>query len=238
MLVAVVPAVFILTPRKRRRQLYFASRKAKLSVGVEPKKKRKDRPTKDDGVWDEPLPEARRTVNISDKMIVVAYYNKLLGEEKKAKQTLAEPRAVKASRDQKAAMKEAKNRAKEVMKRNKQKMCQEKYPTIVGNAMVWKWRRSSIKERWQDLPAQVAQKVTTTPNLWRQRHGAPCRARKTGKNCMIPEVIQSQLDFLILAHARGLSDVSERREAITAETVATWLADRYETNKESYPCPS
>ena len=208
-------------PRKRRRQLWFAKKKNHRTVGVASEPKRKSRQTKDDGAWAQPLPDARRSINIADKLKVVAFYNQLLKEEAEAKTIVAEPRVVGASADQRRAAKESKRQAKEILKRNKQELCKKKFPTIVGQAYVWKWRKASIKEKWDSLPPQVSQNVSTTPNLWRKRQGLSGRGRAVGQSSHVPEQIQVHLDHLVLAHARGRSDITERREAITVDTIAT-----------------
>ena len=211
-------------PRKRRRQLYFARKTAKKTVGLggEEKKKRK-KPTRDQGVWTEALPEPRTKTFIKDKLKVVEYYLKLQEEEQKAKEILAEPVNIAAPEEVKAAQQAAQRKARALLKQNKEEKCRKAFPTILQKAYAWKWAKTAKREGWFDLPVQMQGTLVTTPNIWRKKIGLKPRAREIGKTQMVPDILQKELDHLILEHARGNSDVSERREVITASIVATCL---------------
>ena len=214
------------TRRKRRRQNYMCKRQAFKAVDGDQKdgkKPRKERPTLDGGIFDQAPPTARRSITIYDKLTVIKYYEQLEKEENEARDTMAEPKNVKASREERKALKVAKKAAKERLKRNKQHACKKAYPDIVGKCAVWKWIKTAKYECWAQLPEPVQRKLKATPNSWRKKCGCKTKGRQAGDSSSVPAEIQKELDFLVLDHAVGRSDVSERREAITTDNVAPWL---------------
>ena len=187
------------------------------------KKRRKERPTIDGGQFDRPLPKQRRRIFIADKMKVLSFYKKLLTDEKEAKDVVAAPKRKLASAQERKDLKQAKKIAKEKLRRNKQFLCQKAFPEIVGKSYVWKWWKTAKREAWDQLPEQVQWRLVATPNTWRAKLGLPRKGREEFRRSKIPEPIQIELDFLVLEHARGRSDVSERREVVTTDHVAAWL---------------
>ena len=174
-------------------------------------------------MFDQPLPTTRRVITIYDKMQVVQFYQKLQKEEREARLTLAEPKNACATREERDALKAAKKMAKDRMKRNKQHACKKAFGAIVGSASVWKWVKTAKHEAWSQLPEQVQRKLSATPNAWRAKCGLKKKGRNVGSG-VVPLEIQQELDHLILDHALGRSEVSERREAITTDTVVPWNA--------------
>lgn len=215
-------SAFFWQPRKRRRQLYFAQKDIKKSIAGSPISKRKrKRPTLDEGEWETQLPEHRHLVCIADKLKVIRYYKELNSVFQQAKDTIAEPVDVNATAEEKEMQKQAKEEAKKMLFQNKETLCRQKFPEIVKRSYVWKWVKTSNQECWEDLPPQVAAKTVATPNSWRRRNG--CKAKGRAQGGSVPKEIQQELDHLVLEMSQGLSEVSERKEAVTADQIATWL---------------
>lgn len=206
--------------RKRRRQAWHAKH-------FHTKKKggkwagRKTRPTKDQGKFDAPLKQPRRRICIADKLKVIAFYQKLKAEKKasiveqgKAKKEVGNLHH-RSDSDSSLGKQTSSNTI------NLEQQCREKFPDIVGNAVVCKWIVTAAREGWSKLPKQVARRVCTTPNEWRQKFGLSSRGRKQGGN--VPYVLQVELDRLVSEMTAGMSDICERKEVVTAEDVVFWI---------------
>lgn len=108
---------------------------------------------------------------------------------------------------------------KELMKKNLEKECRREFKEIVGKSIVLKWVRAAEKEKWFELPEAVRTRMSTTGNSWRRKHGIPVRARQPG-GC-VPYPLQVELDRLVMEITQGCSDVTERREIVTAEHIVS-----------------
>lgn len=205
--------------RKRRRQAWHAKH-------FHTKKKdgkwagRKARPTKDQGQFDAPLKQPRRVICIADKLKVIAFYQKMKAEKNKKKQTILAKCKAKGGTGQLKDRSDSDASLGSVSKNaNLEVLCREKFPDIVGNALVCKWIVTAAREGWTKLPKQVARRVSTTPNEWRQKFGLSSRGRKHGGH--VPHVLQVELDRLISEMTSGMSDICERKEIVTAEDVVS-----------------
>ncbi|CAJ1437547.1 unnamed protein product [Effrenium voratum] len=174
---------------KRRRQLYFAKKTMNSS-----KAKRKGRPTKDAGKFDQPPPLPRRTTFLEDKIKVVRLYLQLQAERDEAAQVLSQPKPPGASREEKAELREKKLSAKTILRRNLQKECEIQFGSIIGKTQVVKWVKAAEREGWEQIPSAA-------------------RA--------VPLALQQELDHLILEQVRGNSEVTERAEVVTPEHATT-----------------
>ena len=103
---------------------------------------------------------------------------------------------------------------------NLEKKCREKFPDLVRKAIVLKWVKAAQRERWEDLPPQVQNRIVATPNSWRSKLGLDKKGRVTGG--YVPHLLQEELDKLIMDMVSGTSDISERKEVVTAEDVVPW----------------
>ena len=164
----------------------------------------------------------RRSVCLEDKYQVVQFYAALKKEISEHRQALCEPHEV----DQMGQLVESsalKKSKKTPVKRNLQKECELKFPDIVKKNKVCRWHASCVRECWSEVPQTIRLKLKTLPNSWRNRMGLPLKGRSIGGN--IPEQIRRELDYLLVESAMGASEISERKEPITAEQVVTKLID-------------
>lgn len=175
----------------------------------------------DEGVWQAQLPEHRILVSIADKLKVIRYYKELGVLMQKAKDTIAEPVDVNATAEEKDMQNQAKEEAKKLLFQNKETLCRQKFPEIVKKSYVWKWVKTSNEECWEDLPPPIAAKTVATPNSWRRRNG--CKTKGRQKGGAVPKEIQRELDHLVLEMSQGFSEVTERKEVVTPDQIATWL---------------
>lgn len=202
-------------PRKRRRQIWHAKNAfRRFKKGV------KRRATKDQGVFEGSLPKVRKAVTIQKKLEVIDYYNEILAEKTAAMETLKEacPRGVTKATKQK--LRQDKIAARLKIKRNVQKLCEQKFDFVKGSR-VRLWRKSAIREGWAELPQTLKARLTCATNEWRKRFDVPAKGRKSGG--MIPMDLQRELDLLMVEMASGSSDVAERREIVAVEDVAAKL---------------
>ena len=163
----------------------------------------------DGGIFEGTL-RPRRTITIADKLKVIAYYQKMKREKDKQEEEKALQAGVKRKRsDVDSSSQEPST--------NLQHLCELKFPDIVGKCIVKRWVMTAARERWLDLPKHIRSRLTSTPNGWRHELGLSKRGRREG-GC-IPEVLQVELDKLICDMVAGASEVTERKEVVTAEDV-------------------
>lgn len=174
----------------------------------------------DQGVWDQPLGKARRTITIKDKLLVLDYRDQLLKERRAANMASIQPVDLTKSKADRMADREAKKKAKDTLKKVVEKECQAKFPHIVGQARVSRWHKTCEVEHWRDLPDAISSRETTTSNQWRLKVGAPAKGRREGGGVSLE--LQKELDVLLMEMTAGASEVSERKEIVTTEQVATW----------------
>ena len=203
----------VVLPRKRRRQLYFVKRAFK---GAKPK--RQPKKTKDSGKFEQPPPTARRQIFIEEKLKVVRFYNNLVAERQKAQKVLQEPTHSYMTAEDKQQQRDAKAKAKQILRRNLQEECKKEFKSLVGNTQVCRWVQTAKHEAWESMPASQRARSVTTTNDWRRTQGLAPRGRKTGGQ--VPLELQRELDYLVMAHVRGNSEVTERSEVVSIEHIA------------------
>lgn len=172
-------------------------------------------------MFPKPLKVARKMITIKQKLEVLKYYHELKAEKESMIQELSEPRPAGATRAELKAFFNKKKELRRKVRRNVQKLCAEKFPTIVKRSLVFKWARAAEAEKWSQLPDRVAARMIETPNTWRKQVGAPLKGQKLGGS--VPWTIQKELDLLMVEASSGLSDVSERKELVTVEHVVSGL---------------
>lgn len=149
--------------------------------------------------------------------MVLNFRDELLQERRQADLTNNSPVELNLSPEERSAARRARKKAKSILKKKISQECASKFPNIVGKARVERWQAASVLEHWRDLPEAVAARETTTSNEWRRKVGAPLRGRNEGGG--VPLELQRELDVLIMEMTAGASDVSERKEVVTAEQV-------------------
>lgn len=120
---------------------------------------------------------------------------------------------------ERAQFRARKQEAKKVARMNIQKACAEQYPEVVGKCQVCKWTKAAEREGWEHLPETAQAREVTTCNGWRVKRGLPSRGRETGG--AVPQLLQKELDRLIMLHAQGMSEISERSDIVTSEHIVT-----------------
>ena len=178
----------------------------------------KRRATKDQGIFEGSLPKVRKAVTIQKKLEVIDYYNALLAEKSEALERLKEPCPRGVTRATKQKHREEQSAARLKIKRNIQKLCEQKFDFVKGSR-VRLWKKTAIREGWAELPQTLKARLTCTTNAWRKRFDVPRKGRKSGG--MIPMELQKELDLLMTEMASGSSDVAERREIVAVEDIAS-----------------
>ena len=207
----------VCTLRKRRRQQYHQKQTLKRKWGHR-RKTEKPFKTIDRGDYERPLKAPRRVVTIQDKLRVLDRYEEILADKQKALEECQAPRPLGSSRKQ---MKEWKAKRKAGKKRSRvsaQKICKQEFPDIVQGAQLVKWRKRAAVECWRDLPELERARCSATTNQWRAKLKLPLKGRSLGG--MVPWCLQVELDTLMVELSSGASDVSERKELVTAEQIA------------------
>ncbi|CAK9011053.1 Uncharacterized protein (Fragment) [Durusdinium trenchii] len=207
--------------QKRRRQIWHAKHQFTRKSGRPGQGPKKARKTKDGGQWEKPLSKQRRIITIEDKLKVVDYYLQLKKERQEANKEVCAPEPRSGKPEDKRAYVNAKKKARQVLRRNIQRECAEKFPHILGKGQACKWHAVSEREQWRHLPAPVRCRVSTTGNSWRLKLGLPLRGRAQGGG--VPWALQVELDTLIMEMTAGASDVSERRDVVTTDQIATTI---------------
>ena len=219
---SVASVLFRLAPRflclrKRRRQQYHRKKISRPNFG---KRKGHDKQTMDNGKFEDHLKAMRRVCTIQQKLEVVKYYEELVKRKRDAKRKFQEPRPVACSKSERVAWLEERTKAGKDRFLAVNKMCQQKFPNIVHGSRVARWLKTSRREKWSDLPEALRTRCTDTPNCWRTQVGAPRKARAIGGSVPIP--LQVELDLLMVEMSSGISSISERKEIVSAEHVASW----------------
>ena len=205
--------------RKRRRQLYHSKKLGlKKNVATARKKMFKGRKTKDGGAWDKELPKARTLKTIQEKLEVVQFYRRLKAEKKQALQDAQEPAPAKATRIERKKLREQKHAARQTLRQNLNKICQQKFPWLQYGA-VNKWNKICSKESWEQIPEQVRVRCFATTNKWRLKLGLCAKGRPLGG--FVPLPLQYELDALMMESTSGMSSVSSRKDIVTEESVVS-----------------
>lgn len=133
--------------------------------------------------------------------------------------------------EEKRALKKERLKAKKTARKMIQHECQQKFPQVVGCCKVAVWAATAEREHWSDLPDVYISRNSTTTNQWRVKIGAPLKGRSVGGG--VPLTLQRELDTLLMEITAGTSEVSERREVVTTEQVASWLSSAFLTTNIS-----
>ena len=154
-------------------------------------------------------------------MKVVAMYNKLKKEWDDAVQNAYARIPRGSSEEQRAKIAEKKAKAKEILRRNLQREVSKEFPSIVQGCQVCKWARQAEEERLELIPPTDQVRWTEVPNSWRVKFGLPLKGRSVGGE--VPREVQIELDRTIAEHVMGSSDVTERKEVVDWESIASWI---------------
>lgn len=171
----------------------------------------------DGGKFPDPLNKTRRRASIEDKLKVLKLYDEIKEEKEKAMEDLQEPKPLGATRAELKKFYVKKKHLKQKLRKNIQKICKERFPEIVGNSKVLRWKAKSEEEAWQQLPESYRVRAVETNNEWRKKAGLKLKGRGSGST--IPHQLQKELDLLMMEMTSGLSDVSERKEIIDNESI-------------------
>ncbi len=206
--------------RKRRRQLWHA----KQSLAA-PKKTRRGKliqkhsRTKDGGLFEQPLGKQKALITLKQKLEVLDRVDELLKQKQEAKLVLIQPRLRNLTRDQREKLNEQILGAEEVIRMNIQHVVSKEFPQLTRKSQVCKWRKSCEREQWRQMPEAVLSRVTATSNAWRSKMGLKGKGGHTLKK--VPAFIQQELDLLMMEACGGLSDVTERKEIVSMEDLAS-----------------
>ena len=177
--------------------------------------------TIDEGVWEQPREKQRRTITIKQKLEVLQYRKQVIAELQEANRINCSPYEKGVGPAKREEVRDAKKKAKAKLAKGVEKACKEKFGAVIGGAKICRWEKACRVERWEDLPDAYASMHSTTNNEWRRKIGAPLKGQKQGGS--IPLVLQVELDRLIMEITQGVSEISERREVVTAEQVVAFL---------------
>ncbi len=183
------------------------------------KRKCGPRKTKDEGIYETGLGAPRRSVTIAQKLEVVEFYDKLKKQKVEAKNAVKEPRPVGATKEEMQDYRKRIREARQISKTSVKAECERKFGSIIGRCQPIKWSRTAEREKWHLIPEHVRANEKATQNGWRTKMGLPQKGKKVGGS--IPLELQFELDLLISEMAAGRSLVTERREVVTTEDVAT-----------------
>ena len=118
------------------------------------------------------------------------------------------------------AWNEKRRNAKKQLKIPALKKVKEMYPNVIQGAQMCKWIKAAEKEKWSDLPEVMKSRCAATPNAWRKRiHGLRPKGKAHGGSVPLP--LQVELDKLMADMSSGASSISERKELVTTEHVAS-----------------
>ena len=162
----------------------------------------------------------RRSISLEDKYKVVQFYIQLKEEKEKANQALCAPDDI-----MNPIQAKSKARLRKSLGKNLQAECAAKFPDIVQKVKVCRWHERAVLEKWDQLPQSLRVGLKVCPNAWLVRLGLPKRGRSEGGG--VPVQIQQELDRLVVEMAMGASEVSERKEPVTAEQVVSLFAFRW-----------
>ena len=215
--------------RKRRRQLWHSKAEARAKKRKGKYAGRKWRATMDQGKWDKELPPMRKMISIYDKIQAINFYNDL--RKKKVAEALkkCEPSesivlfdsGTRSIKKKVQPNKDQKGKDKKRVEVNLERETMQQFPEICKHMSVYKWIKACEREKWRQLPEIVQRKNCTVPNFWRQKVGAPLKARSEGGQ--VPLVLLQELDRLVMESASGTSEISETKEVVTAENIVLWL---------------
>lgn len=193
-----------------------------LRARMKPRKYATKKKNPDECQPDLPL-DTRRSVCLEDKYQVVQFYAAMKNDKAEANTALCEPHEVGqiVTQEQLLESDAVKQSKKTTLKKNLQRECELKFPDIVKKNKVCRWYEACLRECWSEVPQTIRLKLRTLPNTWRSRMGLPLKGRSVGGT--IPESIRHELDHLLVEMALGASEISERKEPITAEQVVTRL---------------
>ena len=218
--VHVLCVVLIVQLRKRRRQLYHAKKHTFKKKNVKSRNRRpREYKTKDLGVYEKELKPTRTMTTIEKKLQVVRYWNKLKKEKEDARVALSEPRPVNMNKKQLKEWREARQIHRKTLKNNLQSMCAQKFPGAIFQSKICRWAKTAEREKWEEMPEVMRSRLICTSNTWRSKFGIAPKGRPLGGK--VPLCLKKELDLLIGEMAVGRSRVSERKEVVTLECVAS-----------------
>lgn len=161
-------------------------------------------------------------MTIEEKLKVLQVYDELKEEKEKIMEALQEPRPIGATRADQKKFFVKKKELKQKLRKNIQKICKERFPEIVGNSKVLRWKTKSEEEAWRQLPESYRARASETNNAWRKKANLKLKGRSCGSR--IPFQLQKELDLLMMEMTSGLSDVSERKEIVDNESIVNCIA--------------
>lgn len=179
----------------------------------------------DNGVFEKELGKQRTLITLKQKLEVLDRAEELRKEKLEARRVFQEPRPRNLTRDEYEKFYEKKIAAKQTMNMNIQKEITREFPHLTRRSQICKWRKACARENWREMPEAVLSRVTATRNEWRSKMGL----KKKGGNTLqkVPEFIQRELDLLMSEACGGLSDITERKEIVSMEDLAS--QPRYST---------
>ena len=203
-------------PRKRRRQNWHSKHKLK-------NKAVKKHATIDQGEWERPPAKARKQTFIEDKLQVVRLWNKLKAQKQEAFLLLHKSlRGMRQS--EKDEIVKQRIEARKIVKQNILEECRRIYPKIVGKTQVWKWAEQADREHWESIPTSDRVRWTEVSGTWREKMNLSKKGRSFGG--YVPMEIQCELDRLLAEHSMGMSDISERKDAVSGAQIESWTQRR------------
>lgn len=158
-------------------------------------------------------------ITISQKIKVLDRWEELLKIKQKAREEAREPRPLGGSWQDKREWSKMTREAKQRKRFDILKVCRKEFPDIVQRAQPSKWKAACEREGWRELPEQLRERCTATSNTWRRALALPLKGRSEGG--AVPMPIQRELDTLMVEFSSGMSAISERKELVTVEHIAS-----------------
>ena len=218
--------------RKRRRQLYHAKKHTFKKTVKSRSKRLKEYKTKDQGVYEKELKPTRNIATIETKLQVVKYWKTLKKQKEEAKKALQEPRPADGNKRELKQWRAARKIHQKTLKGNLQSMCAKKFPSVIHQSKICRWAETAEKERWEEMPEVMRSRLTCTSNAWRSKFPIAPKGHPVGGG--VPDCLQKELDLLIGEMAMGRSRVSERKEVVTIECVASCRHPKFETPTDMF----
>ena len=161
--------------------------------------------------------EARRSINIAQKLEVVKFFDDLKSKKEAAKKQLLEPRPSNLSGKELAGWRKQRKETRQTAKMSVTNLCRQKFPEVIGKSQVYKWSRAAKKECWEQIPETTRNKIVATTNQWRSKIGIDLKGKQLGGR--VPLCLQKELDLLVSEMTSGRSVITERREIVTIEDI-------------------
>ena len=107
----------------------------------------------------------------------------------------------------------------------------ENFPEYTSRRLAH-WKRAYYTEKWYNIPASMAAKISQTPNWWRKRNGLRLKG-PSASHYTLPENVEKILLDQVQHLVRGDADTMPRRDPVTKSDVASTMAKMCEEfNKE------